>query len=178
MRKWHVIGAVLLSAWCVMFWCGVSWASADKAEINRFYRKVVETLQEPQPGARSLLTLVSENRALAEKVLRVLQEKAAASGENYEWTEMYPSFAQIADDEGLVEIAQVFRDIAVAEKQHERCYLGLLKNVRDGKAFRKDNVVKWRCRNCGYIHEGNEAPDTCPACDHPQAHYELLAENW
>ena len=104
--------------------------------------------------------------------------RAAASGENYEWTDMYPSFAQVADEEGFAEIAQVFRDIAVAEKQHERRYLGLLKNVQERKVFRKDNVVKWRCRNCGYIHEGKEAPDTCPACDHPQAHYELLAENW
>ena len=104
--------------------------------------------------------------------------QAAASGENYEWIDMYPSFAQVADEEGFAEIAQVFRDIAVAEKQHERRYLGLLKNVQEGKVFRKDTVVKWRCRNCGYIHDGNEAPDRCPACDHPQAHYELLAENW
>ena len=104
--------------------------------------------------------------------------KAAASGENYEWTDMYPSFAHVADKEGFDQIAQVFRDIAVAEKQHERRYLGLLKNVQEGKVFRKDTVVKWRCRNCGYIHEGKETPDTCPACDHPQAHYELLAENW
>ena len=73
--------------------------------------------------------------------------EAAASGENYEWTDMYPSFAQVADEEGFAEIAQVFRDIAVAEKQHERRYLGLLKNVQEGKVFRKDTVVKWRCRN-------------------------------
>lgn len=104
--------------------------------------------------------------------------QAAASGENYEWTDMYPSFAQVADKEGFAEIAQVFRDIAVAEKQHERRYLALLKNIQEGKVFRKDSVVKWRCRNCGYIYEGKEVPDICPACDHPQAHYELLAENW
>ncbi len=104
--------------------------------------------------------------------------KASASGENYEWTEMYPSFAQVAEEEGFAEIAEVFKAIAVAERQHERRYLSLLKNVQEGKVFRKDNVVKWRCRNCGYIHEGKEAPDRCPACDHPQAYFELLAENW
>ena len=104
--------------------------------------------------------------------------KAAASGENNEWTKMYPSFAEAAVEEGFSEIAEVFKAIAVAEKQHERRYLGLLKNVQQKKVFRKDNVVKWRCRNCGYIHEGKEAPDKCPACDHPQTFFELLAENW
>lgn len=104
--------------------------------------------------------------------------QASAAGENYEWTDMYPSFAKVAEEEGFSEIAQVMRDIAVAERQHERRYLGLLKNVKEGKVFRKDAVVKWRCRNCGYIHEGKEAPDRCPACDHPQAYFELLAENW
>ena len=104
--------------------------------------------------------------------------KAAASGENYEWTKMYPSFAEAAVEEGFSEIAEVFKAIAVAEKQHERRYLGHLKNVQQKKVFRKDNVVKWRCRNCGYIHEGKEAPDKCPACDHPQTFFELLAENW
>ncbi|MBW2038321.1 MAG: rubrerythrin family protein [Deltaproteobacteria bacterium] len=104
--------------------------------------------------------------------------RAAAAGENYEWTQMYPSFAQVAEEEGFAEIAEVFKAIAVAERQHERRYLGLLRNVQEGKVFRKDNVVKWRCRNCGYIHEGKEAPDRCPACDHPQAYFELLAENW
>ena len=104
--------------------------------------------------------------------------KAAAAGENHEWTEMYPSFAKMAEEEGFDDIATVFKTIAVAEKQHERRYLGLLRNVQEGRVFRRDEVVKWRCRNCGYIHEGKEAPEKCPACDHPRAHYELLAENW
>ena len=104
--------------------------------------------------------------------------KAAATGENYEWTQMYPSFAEMAEKEGFVDIADVFRAIAVAEKQHERRYLGLLRNVQEGSVFRRDEVVKWRCRNCGYIHEGKEGPEKCPACDHPKAYYELLAENW
>jgi rubrerythrin len=104
--------------------------------------------------------------------------KEAAGGENYEWTQMYPGFAEVAQKEGFVEIAAIFRSIAVAERQHEKRYLGLLKNIKDGKVFKKDQPVVWRCLNCGYLHEGPEAPEMCPACDHPQAHFELLCENW
>lgn len=104
--------------------------------------------------------------------------KASAGGENYEWTEMYPSFAKVAREEGFKDIAKVFEAIAVAEKQHEKRYLGLLANVEAGTVFKKAKKVVWRCRNCGYIHEGEEAPETCPACVHPRAHFELLAENW
>ncbi|MHA1645464.1 MAG: rubrerythrin [Candidatus Freyarchaeota archaeon] len=104
--------------------------------------------------------------------------KAAAAGENYEHTQMYPEFARIAEEEGFEEIASVFRAIAVAEKQHEKRYLGLLKNIEEGKVFKKDKVVKWKCRNCGYIHERTEAPEECPACAHPRAYFELLTENW
>lgn len=104
--------------------------------------------------------------------------RAAAEGEHYEWEQMYPSFAQEARAEGFPEIAQVFEAIAVAEKQHERRYLGLLKNVEAGTVFKKDQPVVWRCRNCGYVHTEPEAPQECPACAHPQAHFELLAENW
>jgi len=104
--------------------------------------------------------------------------KAAAGGENHEWTNMYPQFAKIAEEEGFTEIAEVFKSIAVAEKQHEKRYLGFLKNIEEGKVFKKDQPIKWRCRNCGFIHEGAEAPEKCPACDHPQAHFEMLGENW
>ncbi len=104
--------------------------------------------------------------------------KAAASGENYEHTTMYPEFARIAEKEGFDEIAPVFRSIANAEKQHEKRYLGLMENIQKGRVFKREKVVKWRCRNCGYIHEGPEAPNECPACAHPQAYYELLSENW
>jgi len=104
--------------------------------------------------------------------------KASAAGENHEHTSMYPGFAKIADEEGFPEIAAAMRSIAVAEKQHEKRYLGLLKNINDGKVFKKDKPVKWRCRNCGYVHEGAEAPEECPACSHPQAHFEILSENW
>ena len=104
--------------------------------------------------------------------------KAAAGGENHEHTIMYPEFAKIAQNEGFSEIAAVFRSIAVAEKQHEKRYLDLLKNIEEGKVFKKDASIKWRCRNCGYIHEGEGAPEKCPACDHPQAYFEVLGENW
>jgi rubrerythrin len=101
-----------------------------------------------------------------------------AAGENYEWTEMYPSFAQTAREEGFEAIAKTFEAIAVAEKQHEKRYLDLAKNIDDGKVFKKDRSVVWRCLNCGYIQEGDEAPAVCPACAHPQAHFEVLGENW
>ncbi|HCY86376.1 MAG TPA: rubrerythrin family protein [Desulfobacteraceae bacterium] len=104
--------------------------------------------------------------------------KEAAAGEEYEWTQMYPDFAAAAKEEGFDAIAEVFEMIAVAEKQHEKRYKELAANVEAGKVFKKSGPVKWRCRNCGYVHEGEEAVDLCPACAHAQAHFELLAENW
>lgn len=104
--------------------------------------------------------------------------KAAAAGEHHEWQSMYPEFAQMAEKEGFKTIARTFEAIAVAEKQHEKRYLDLLANVEKGTVFKKNKNVVWRCRNCGYLHEGKEAPKVCPACAHPRAHFELLAENW
>jgi rubrerythrin len=104
--------------------------------------------------------------------------KEAAAGENYEYTDMYPGFAKTAIEEGLDEIADIFKAIAVAEKQHEKRYLALAANIANGKVFKKSEPVVWRCRNCGYLHEGTDAPEECPACAHPQAHFELLGENW
>ncbi len=102
--------------------------------------------------------------------------KASAAGENYEHTQMYPDFAQIADEEGFKEIASVFRSIGIAEKAHEERYLALVKNLEEGKVFKKNSPVKWKCRNCGYVHEGDSAPAKCPACDHEQKHFEVLCE--
>jgi rubrerythrin len=104
--------------------------------------------------------------------------KAGADGERYEWQTMYPSFATVARDEGFGDVAAVFEAIAVAEKQHEKRYRALAKNIDEGRVFAKDRPVVWRCRNCGYLHSGREAPGTCPACAHAQAHFELLGENW
>jgi len=103
---------------------------------------------------------------------------SSAGGENFEHTKMYPRFANVAEEEGFSEIASVFRAIAVAEKQHEKRYLALLENLEKGKVFKRERVVRWRCRNCGYIHEGTEAPEKCPACAHPRAYFELLGENY
>jgi rubrerythrin len=104
--------------------------------------------------------------------------KAAAAGENYEHTEMYPGFAKTARKEGFETIASAFEAIAVAEKQHEKRYLDLAANIEAGRVFKRDTEVVWRCRNCGYLHTGNEAPEACPACAHPKAHFELLGENY
>ena len=104
--------------------------------------------------------------------------KAAAAGEHHEWTDMYPSFAEVAREEGFDEIAAAFEAIAVAEKQHEKRYLRLAANIEQGKVFKKDEPIVWRCRNCGYLHEGAEAPELCPACLHPRAYFEVLGENW
>jgi rubrerythrin len=104
--------------------------------------------------------------------------KAAASGENYETTQMYPDFAKIADKEGFSEIAKVFRNIAIAEKRHRDRYLKLADNIEKGRVFKREKSLRWVCRNCGYVHEGAEAPQTCPACAHPQAYYEIEAANF
>ena len=104
--------------------------------------------------------------------------KAAAAGEDHEWQEMYPSYAKIARAEGFEEIADVMEHIAVAEKQHSKRYKALRQNILDGKVFKKDGKIVWRCLNCGYIHEGDSAPEKCPACAHAKDYFEVLGENW
>ncbi|MFO7559009.1 MAG: rubrerythrin family protein [Desulfobacterales bacterium] len=104
--------------------------------------------------------------------------KAAEAGEHYERAEMYPGFAKIAREEGFEAIAQVFERISVAERQHEKRYRELAANIEAGRVFKRKDNVKWRCLNCGYVHEGSEAMDLCPACAHPKDHFELLGENW
>ena len=102
----------------------------------------------------------------------------AAGGENYEWKEMYPSFAKIAREEGYDAIATVFEAIAVAEKQHAKRYEKFAANIDAGSVFKKDKATVWRCINCGFLFEGDSAPKACPACAHPQAYFEVLGENW
>lgn len=104
--------------------------------------------------------------------------EAAATGENLEWTKLYKEAEETAKEEGFEEIAIQFKEIAEVEKEHEKRYRKLLANINNGAVFKKDKVVKWHCRNCGYVHEGNEAPKECPACKHPQAFYEILCENY
>jgi len=103
---------------------------------------------------------------------------ASAAGENLEWTKLYKEAQELARQEGFEEVAAQFKEIAEVEEQHEKRYRKLLKNVKEGKVFKKDTVVKWKCRNCGYVQEGKEAPEECPACAHPQSYYELLCENY
>ncbi|HDK17462.1 MAG TPA: rubrerythrin family protein, partial [Nitrospirae bacterium] len=102
----------------------------------------------------------------------------AAAGENLEWTTIYADFEKAADEEGFPEIAESFREIAKVEKFHESRYRKLSANIKDSAVFKKPKDIKWHCRNCGYVHEGPEAPEECPACKHPQAYYEELAENY
>ncbi|MDY6908544.1 MAG: rubrerythrin family protein [Thermodesulfobacteriota bacterium] len=104
--------------------------------------------------------------------------KAAAAGERYEHTEMYPGYARVAREEGFEAVAQLFLNVSVAEKQHEKRYRELAENIEKNRVFRREAPVVWRCINCGYLHEGPEAPKTCPSCAHPQSYFELLGENW
>lgn len=142
-------------------------ANQEKEHAKRFYKFLeggsVE-ITESFPAGKLATTL--ENL------------RHAAAGEEYEWTEMYPGFAKIAREEGFTEIAAAFESISIAEKQHGKRYTDLADNLAAGKVFKRNGKVVWRCRNCGYLHEADEAPDMCPACLHPQAHFELLGENW
>jgi len=104
--------------------------------------------------------------------------KAASEGENYEWTTMYPNMAKDAREEGFEEIAKMFEGIAEIEKKHEERYQKLLKNIKKDKVFKKEVKTLWKCRNCGNLHEGIEAPEICPVCKHPRAYYEVKAENY
>lgn len=104
--------------------------------------------------------------------------KQAAAGERHEWGKLYPDFAGTARAEGFADIAAIFDAISVAERQHEKRYMALAANIEAGRVFKRDKPLVWRCRNCGYVHSGASAPDKCPACAHPQAHFEILGENW
>jgi rubrerythrin len=103
---------------------------------------------------------------------------AAASGENEEWSELYPKFAKVAKEEGFDVISKVFEEVAKVEKHHEERYRKLAQNIEEGKVFKKDKVIRWKCLNCGYVYEGPEAPKSCPACAHPQEYFEVLADNF
>jgi len=104
--------------------------------------------------------------------------KAAAEGEKFEWGTLYPSFGEVAEKEGFKDVAKTFRSVAKVEAYHERRYSKLLTNMEQGKVFKKDTPIKWKCRNCGFVFEGNEAPDKCPVCDHPRSFFEVWTENY
>jgi len=160
-------------------------AAARKEGFRQIAEIFEETANQEREHARRLFKFMTGGTAevLASFPFGVIGSavenlKEGAAGENYEWTEMYPSFARTARKEGFTEIAAAFEAIAVAEKQHEKRYLALAANIEKGRVFKREKPVVWRCLNCGYIHQGTEAPEKCPACAHPRAHFELLGENW
>jgi len=144
-----------------------------------------ETADNEKEHAKRLMKLLKEETgsSLESFEFPVVKETienlaVAATGENYEHTKMYPEFARIAKEEGFEEAAKIFTEISEVEEQHEKRYLKLKENIENGLVFKRDKEVQWKCRNCGYVHTGEEAPKLCPACAHPQSYYEILAENY
>jgi rubrerythrin len=142
-------------------------AENEKEHAKRFFKFL--------PGGDAEITAVYPSGVIGDTAANLL---AAAEGEKLEWTKLYVDAAGVARGEGFNDVAFVFKEIAEVEEKHEKRYRKLLANVKDGKVFKKDEPVKWKCRNCGYVHEGKEAPKACPACAHPQAFFEILAENY
>lgn len=148
-------------------------ADNEKEHAKRFYKFLLEGFQGELP------VTVEINAAFPVAQGTTLDNlKAAAGGEHEEWSELYPAFAKIAEDEGFPEIATAFKMIASAEKRHETRYNKLADNIQNQQVFKKEEKILWKCGNCGYIHEGTEAPEECPACVHPQAHFEVFAETY
>ena len=144
-------------------------ADHEKEHAKRFFKFFYESLN----GVMVEINNASYPVALGDTKANLL---AAAQGENEEWSSLYPEFARVADEEGFPQIAEVFRRVSVGEKFLVERYRKLLDNIENDKVFKKDTVIKWKCGNCGYIHEGDSAPNLCPACAHPQAHFEVLTE--
>ncbi len=146
-------------------------ADNEKEHAKRFYKFLLEGLQDELP------TAIEINAAYPVAQGTTLDNlKAAACGENEEWSELYPAFAEVAEKEGFPEVAAAFKMIATVEKRHEARYSKLAQNIQDNKVFKKEEKILWKCSNCGYIHEGGSAPDKCPACLHPQAYFEVFVE--
>ncbi len=148
-------------------------AENEKEHAKRFYKFLLAGLKDDLPAEIEIQASYPVAQGDTRENL-----KAAAAGENEEWTELYPTFADIADEEGFPEIAAAYRAIASGEKRHEERFCKLLNNIEKGQVFKKDQNVRWKCANCGYIHEGSEAPEECPACIHPQGHFEVFVETY
>ncbi|MCX7647387.1 MAG: rubrerythrin family protein [Elusimicrobiales bacterium] len=144
-------------------------ADNEKEHAKRFFKFLEGGESEINIDAKFPLGVISDTKT------NLLN---AAKGENEEWTHMYPSYAKIARAEGFEAIARVFEEVAKVEKHHEERYKKLAENIEKGTVFKKDKPVQWKCNNCGYIHEGQEAPSSCPACAHPQGYFEILADNF
>lgn len=148
-------------------------ADNEKEHAKVFYKHLLKGLKGALP------TAVEINAAYPVAQGKTLDNlKAAAAGEKEEWTVLYKGFSEVADEEGFPEVAESFRNISLVEEKHEARYLKLAANIEDGKVFKKDETVSWKCGNCGYIHEGDNAPDECPACKHSQAHFEVFVETY
>lgn len=148
-------------------------ADNEKEHAKRFYKFLLAGLQDELPAT------VEINAAFPIAQGDTLENlMASASGENEEWTELYPAFAKVAEEEGFSEIAEAFTMIASAEKRHETRYNKLVQNISKDQVFKKEEKTLWKCGNCGYIHEGTSAPEECPACIHPQAYFEVFEETY
>ncbi|WIV13731.1 rubrerythrin [Proteiniborus sp. MB09-C3] len=148
-------------------------ADNEKEHAKRFYKFLLAGLKDELPA-----TIDIEATFPVAQGSTLDNLKAAASGENEEWADMYPAFANVAEKEGFKEIAVAFRAIATAEKAHEIRFNKLADNILNDRVFKKEEKVLWKCGNCGYVHEGQNAPEVCPACIHPQAHFELFVETY
>lgn len=146
-------------------------ADNEKEHAKRFYKLLLEGLNGELPAS---VAINAEYPVAQGDTLANL--KAAVAGEHEEWSMLYSDFADVAQQEGFPEVAAAFRMISKVEEKHEARYLKLASNIEQGKVFKKDTKVQWKCRNCGYVHEGEGAPNTCPACLHPKAHFELFVE--
>ncbi|KHD14552.1 rubrerythrin [Clostridium butyricum] len=146
-------------------------AEQEKEHAKRFYKLLKEDFSDESIEIQSSYP-VSFHQETAKNL------KAAAEGENEEWTELYPAFAKIAKEEGFEEIAEIYNRISEVESRHERRYKKLLENIENNTVFKKSESVLWKCNNCGYIYEGEEAPSVCPACQHPQGYFEVFIENY
>ncbi|MGL4665719.1 MAG: rubrerythrin [Clostridium butyricum] len=146
-------------------------AEQEKEHAKRFYKLLKEDFSDESIEIQSAYP-VSFHQETAKNL------KAAAEGENEEWTELYPAFAKIAKEEGFEEIAEIYNRISEVESRHERRYKKLLENIENNTVFKKSESVLWKCNNCGYIYEGEEAPSLCPACQHPQGYFEVFIENY
>ena len=146
-------------------------ADNEKEHAKRFYKFLLAGLKDELPAT----IMINAGYPVAQgNTLDNL--KAAANGENEEWSELYPAFAQVADEEGFPEIAAAFKMISISEQRHEARFIKLAENIENDRVFKRDEKVLWKCGNCGYVHEGKEAPKECPACVHPQGHFELFVE--
>lgn len=159
---------------------------AKKEGYEQISAIFMETAENEEQHAKTFFKFLESGEALeitamypAGKIASTVENlKAAAAGENEEWTELYPEFADIADEEGFPEVARTFRAIAKVENAHEQRYLKLAANIENDEVFTKSEKTAWKCRKCGYVHEGTSAPNVCPACQHPQGYYEVKAYNY